>query len=135
MQWLIDIIKAWIEAQGYLTTSFVDRGDHAVHDFTTGDFIVDGDWHDLDLSSIVAENAKGVAFRIRIKTSVIGMTAEFRTKGNIKSFNMGGINTVVADVNHVGDCIIPLKTDRKIEYSLFGTGLQALYLNVKGWWL
>ncbi|GAI52663.1 unnamed protein product, partial [marine sediment metagenome] len=33
MQWLIDIVKEWIEAQGYLLYSFVDRGDLASVDF------------------------------------------------------------------------------------------------------
>ena len=55
MQWLIDIIKEWIIAQGYLTKGYVKRDDPVNADFAMGDFTKDGTWHDLDLSSIVPE--------------------------------------------------------------------------------
>jgi len=113
---------------------FVDRGDHTAHDFTTAFFTTDGAWYDIDLSSIVPEGAKAVTFSLRIKTSGVGLAAEFRTKGNIKSFNMAGINPQVGGITHIADLIVPLKADRIIEYSMFGFGLQTCHFNVKGWW-
>ncbi len=168
MQWLIDIIKEWIQAQGYaleswvlakgyateawvaaqifvlfswvvdqhyLTTSFVDRGDPAAHDFIKTDFTRDGAWHELDLSGIVPAGAKAVSLALTIRSSTVMALCKFRTKGNANEINRSMAWTQVANIWVGNDLVVPLSSDRKIEYNIANIVWTFIKLNVKGWWL
>jgi len=135
MQWLIDIVLEKVAEVGYLTTSYVDRGGTDSPDFSLGDFIGDLSWNDLDLSAIVPEGAKAVAFSMAGMGSWASSAAKFRKKGNTYGFNVTSFVTPVADIEHSGDCMCGISADRKIQYNLLDVGWDDFYLTVKGWWL
>jgi len=135
MQWLIDIVLEKVAEAGYLTNSYIDRGTTNQPDFSLGDFIGDLSWNDLDLSAIVPEGAKAVAFTMSGMGTFASSVARFRKKGNLYSFNSTSFATPVSDIEDYGDCMCGISADRKIQYNLLDVGWDDLYLTVKGWWL
>lgn len=146
MQWLIDIIKewvlaqgyatqAWVQAQGYLTTSFVDRGDPAIEDFNSGDITDDDAWHDMDLSGIVPAGAKAVAISVSMLAVQTGLAFYLRRKGNANAFNVAVGYTQVAYLAKGLDLVVPLDGDRFIQYNAANGNWLVLDVTVKGWWL
>ena len=134
MQWLIDLIKEWIIAQGYLTHGFVDRGDPAARDFVTGDFTTDGNWHDLDLSGIIPAGAKGICFICYIKDDLAAVFIDFRKKGNVNEENKSTIRSEAAGLWRYEDLTCAVSTDRKIEYKSTVTTFDFIRMTVKNWW-
>lgn len=146
MQWLIDIVKAWIEAQnyateawveakGYLTTAYVDRGDPATYDWQSGDFTKDNVWRDLDLSAIVPAGAITVALSCHIQATEVAKRVQFRKKGNVNTRNVAEMWTQVSAADHAGDLIVALDADKKIQYRIHAATWLSLNVTVKGWWL
>ena len=131
MQWLVDLI---IEAIG-IPPTFIDRGDPAAKDFETGDFTADDNWHDLDLSGIVPEDATAIAATVLLFNIAVNKDVFFRKNGNVKTFNVSRFTTQVASVLISGDIIVAVDADRKIEYMLETGGWMTIHLTVKGWWL
>lgn len=131
----VDLMHDWVEAKGYLTTGFVDRGDPAANDFATGDFAKDAAWHDLDLSAIVPVGTKAVAGRLQLNNEAIDRVAYFREKGNANTFNVSLNTTLVANVNHWEDIIFSVDSNRKAQYLVSAAGWTAITLTIKGWWL
>lgn len=134
MQWLIDIIKEWVQAQGYLTTGYVKRDDPAAPDFAIGDFIKDFAWHDLDLSSIVPEHAKKVQMELQVINTFIMKTVHFRPNGNTNTWVSSGVYTLVANNTHEVPIDVGLDEAQIIEYRCSALGWMAINLTVKGWW-
>lgn len=113
---------------------FVDRGDPANHDFQVGDFIKDNTWRELDLSSIVPENAHGVLFTVFLRATVIDKPFGIRRAGNVNIRNASFIRTQVANIRISLDLSCPCSVDRKIEYLATDGTINFLNLTVKGWW-
>lgn len=135
MQWLIDIIKAWIVAEGYIKTSFVDRGDPAAWDYTLNDFTRDAAWHDLDLSGIVPAGAKAIAVFMKIKSNVVGSNLRLRTNGNVNTSNLTELKTQVANVIISFDVVTIPDGNRVVEYYASLAVWTDISLIVKGWWV
>lgn len=145
MQWFINIIKEWVLAQDYPSTAlmmariewapkFFDRGDPAAYDFTTVDFTADSAWHELDLSGIVPAGPKGVCINIHAVNIAISKRAWFRRHGNVNNKNCSCIAAQVANNIIAFDIVVPVSTDRKIDY-LLQEGLWTTFdFIVKGWW-
>lgn len=123
------------EGRKYLCTSFVDRGDPASWDFSTGDFITDGAWHELDLSAIVPAGAKAVSLRLKVTDELTVIGAKFRKAGNSNSLNIFDIITGVSNYAIVEHGCVALDENRKVEYNFFNTTWTEIYVIVKGWWL
>lgn len=134
MQWLIDLIKEWVQAQGYLTTGFVDRGDPENADFEAGDFIKDSSWRNLDLSGIVPTTAKAVLFALDIIATTTHEKCRFRKKGNVFEKNMSSLFTQVAYISKAADMVCPIGTDGLLEYNIDAATWGAIRFTVKGWW-
>lgn len=145
MQWLFDIVldmvadagyalKTWVQAQGYLTTGYIDRGIAFPADFVVGNFIKDATWHDMNLSSVVPEHAKAVALRLTIKASAINKYTGFRKKDTDVTYNMGQIRTQVADIPFEADLVVACDTNRFIQYKIAVATWAVLNVTVKGWW-
>jgi len=134
IEWLIDIIKEWVGAQGFLQTGFVDRGDPAANDFTITNFIRDGAWHDLDLSGIIPENVKAVAISFAGYNTEASKHVWMKTKGNIKDFNKSQFFTQTAGLVFTGDMIVAPNENGIIEYQIESTGWLYINITVKGWW-
>lgn len=146
MQWLIDIIKewvqaqgyaleSWVEAKGYLTTGFVDRGDPVDEDFDITDFTCDNTWRELDLSAIVPAGAKAVSLYFTTRCSVIQKYWSFRNADNVNLNNISRIRPQIANFFDAGDFTVPVSTNRKIHYNCSDGCVWTVFLTVKGWWL
>ncbi len=135
MQWLIDIVLEAVAALGYLTTSFVDRGDVGAWDFTHADLTKDNYWHDLDLSAIVPAGTTAVQLRVQIKDDSIARAIIFRKKGHTGFWNIARLRIQVANVEIEGDIMVPLDNDRKINYLATGAVWTLIGISVRGWWL
>lgn len=131
MQWLIDVIAAWIsEHVGYF-----DRGDPASFDFQVGDFIQDNSWRDLDLSAIVPVGTKGVHLHVVINSLAPAIVLNFRTNGNTDVFNVTRTACFISNVRNSVDVIVSPDSSRIIEYKIFGGTFSTLNVCVAGWWL
>lgn len=135
MQWLIDLIRDWVIAQGYLTIGFVDRGDPPVWEFTILDFTTDGTWREFDLSAIVPDGAKAVTLSVIFMANVAAATAYFRKDGNANDANVSALITQLANVVMQFDIVCPISTDRKLEYKFTNVNWLVILVTVKGWWL
>lgn len=135
MQWLIDIIQEWIIEQGYMVSSFVNRGDPAAVDFNAGDFTQDFAWHELDLSGIIPANAKAVLIGITMINTATGRPLLFRSTGNSNVSNISSQYSQVAGINISCDMVIPINTAQKIDYLAHPAGWTSIEFIVKGWWL
>ena len=133
MQWLIDIIKAWIVEQGYLTTAFVDRGDADSADFDLFSLTTDNNWHDLDLSGIVPAGAKAVLVTVVLLSATASTSLTLRKKGNTLEVNVARMTTTVANLTHIADLACPISTTRFIQYNILDIPWTFLSLSVKGW--
>lgn len=131
MQWLVDLI---IEAIG-IPPVFIDRGDPAAIDYTTGDFTKDNTWRDLDLSGIIPENAQGVVLNLRMNITVVNKFFALREKGNVNANNIARAYSQAANITYAADLICPLPTSRILEYIIAPGVWTILDLTVKGWWL
>lgn len=134
MQWLIDIIKEWCIAQGYLTAGFVNRGDPTSDDFAIGDFTLDGMKHDLDLSSIVPENASGVVFILTIKSDATGDWCFWLPSEHIRAYNGSRRRTQVANIIVSADFTLPIGPSRNLKYEFKVANWEIINVTVKGWW-
>jgi len=134
MQWLIDIVKAWIVEQGYLTTSFVNRGDPASYDFDENDLMPGGSWVDLDLSGIVPEGAEAVLLMVLAIPSGVGKMIKFRKNGNAENKAIAKMISQVTSVEFAAELIVPLDDDRKIEVLASIVGFDVIAISVVGWW-
>lgn len=134
MQWLIDIIQEWVQAQGYLTAGFVDRGDPAVPDFVITDLIKDDAWHEKKLSTIVPAGAKAVALNVLVIANAVTVKFEVRKKGNTNVTNISQMWPQVAFETVTADMIVACSEDRKIEYRADAIVWLSMDITVKGWW-
>lgn len=112
---------------------FVDRGDVATVDFNETSLSVTGTWTDLDLSSIVDSGATAVLLRVLGVDGSVDTTLSIRENGNSNAVNIGRIDTNVANIPITNDMIIPLSSDRIIEY-LQDVDMDTAVIIVKGWW-
>lgn len=115
-------------------SGFVDRGDNATIDFDQSIISVNGAWTELDLSNIVPPTAKAVALRVHLVDSVVGTKLTFRKMGNSNSANVNEVEVNVANVSIYNTMIVPCNETPSIEY-LQSDDIQAINVNVIGWWL
>ncbi len=113
---------------------FVDRGDSSAVDWTQATLTTDGNWYDLDLSSIVPVHAKSVLMYVRVKDGSINQSIQFRKNGNSNSINRSVVMTQTVDQGIPVDVVCPIDTDRKIEYKTTNTTFTNIDIVVKGWW-
>lgn len=131
MQWLIDIIKARIHSQ----LGYFNRGDNTPNDFTTGDFTLDGAWHDLDLSGIVPEDSKCVNLKVNVRASIVDNRFDIRQNGNVNTANLLSVWTQVKDRRIGGVFPVNVDSARIVEYRGTAGNWTLVFINVNGWWL
>lgn len=127
--------KAWVQAQGYLTTSFIDRGDPATPDFAVGDFLQDGAWHEKNLSAIVPVEAKAILIRLKLTGPVINSSVAFRERGNFNEENVSKATIQVAPIETNQDMVFSIDPTRIIDYKASNVVFFEIELTVKGWWI
>lgn len=134
MQWLIDIIKAWVQAQGYLTDGYVNRGDPAIIDFDMGDLIMDWGIHYLDLSAIVPEGVKAVHLFFYFISANAGTCMWLMSSDCVNCWSALGGTTQVAGIEYDKDGPVALGPDRRIKYSAGSPPITSVAILVRGWW-
>ncbi|MBN1823915.1 MAG: hypothetical protein JW803_06325, partial [Endomicrobiales bacterium] len=112
--------------------SFIDRGDPLNPDYD--DLDTDGEWHDLDLSSIVPADAKAVLLYVAMRDDTVQVAISLRREGNTNLANVGQLANQVVNAWVTSDYIIPCNSDRVIEYQTDNTTFTDLSITVKGWW-
>ena len=112
---------------------FINRGDPTTEDFITGNFILDGAWHDLNLGSIVPAGAVAVLLELRINNSGAGRHAMFRKKGNTNNYNVAKWYTQAGGKIVSGDIWSFCDTNRVIQYQFYTGGWSLIGLTVRGW--
>ena len=111
----------------------VDRNWVGDYDFTLEDFIVAGEWTDLDLSAIVPKGSNAVLLSVTAKTSVTIGTLYFRKNGILTSIEANGVSTQIADVLKEQQIIIFCDKDSVIEYFKDELSWTILNVVVYGW--
>lgn len=114
---------------------FIDRGDVPSYDFTTPNFITDGNEHELDLSEIVPPGVAAVLLGTSVYDETPDVYITFKKKGNQNNINIALTGIVVRNVQTYLDLICPVGDDRILIYKATNTAWTWIYLYVKGWWL
>jgi len=131
MQWLIDLI---IESIG-VPPVFIDRGDYVLNDFENGDFTIDGNWHELDLSGIIPEGTSAVVIRCGFHCDFVSWMFKVRKAGTTSLLRTSvGIQNV-AGVKNSPNPTIGVSSSRKIEYNFEPAANLAVGILVRGWFL
>jgi len=112
---------------------YTDRGDPDAVDFEVGDLIANGAWHDLDLSSIIAEGATLVHLRVKIYDDAAERAISFRKKGNSNEINIGVAKENYAERSNYEDVWVACDSNRVIEYKATNTTITILDITVAGW--
>jgi hypothetical protein len=114
---------------------FVDRGDLASYDFTTPDFITDGNEHDLDLSHIVETGASAVLLGTSVYDERPDTFITFKKKENLNNINIALTAVIIKNVVTYLDLICPIGPSKKLTYKATNTAWTWIYLFVKAWWI
>lgn len=131
----INGVIAWVNAQNFISTSFVHRTPPGGWDWATGDFTANGNWHDLDCSGIVPAGAKAILFNHYGRSGVAGRTFLLRYPNDPYNWANLGFTTAVAGIGFFNCTVVPCASNRHIEYRLTAVVWGAAYLNIIGWWI
>lgn len=115
--------------------NFVDRGDPSQNDFTAGDFITDGNPHDLSLALIVPAGATAVHLAYQIKDDLIDKYLLFASTENMNLKNVLRARTQVANIFADIDGIITCDPYRDIVYQASNTTFTSIKVVIKGWFI
>lgn len=130
--------KKYVDDQ-IATIGFVDRGDPDVADWhETGakDILnTDGNWHDLDCSSIVSVGAIAILFRLLIRDDAAGSSFSLRKNGNSNIIVQQGVRTQVANVYMDGCLVVACDANQVVEYNGSNLAFVDVQLTIAGWWL
>lgn len=132
MQWLIDILKAWIPDN----VGYIDRGSISTADFTLVDFTIDGYFHDLDLSAIVPVNARLVLMRVTLLVPPPGWRfAKWKPSFHVGTSNQSATPAQIPYNTWCYDILVAMNEDQKISYNMDNGTWSAINLYIRGWWL
>lgn len=135
MQWFINMILELVDAEGYLKSAFVDRGNVNVPDWQAGDLTRDSAWHDLDCSPIVPADATGVLLRVAYMSTSITRNLRFRNKGVTGWPNTVECRVVAANVAHHEDKIVAIDENRLAQYFVsHPTVWNYIQITIAGWY-
>jgi len=138
MQWLIDIATEAMEQYLIDNPRYVDRGDPASVDYGSGDFTKDGNWHELDLSAIVPENARGFTATAEMVCDVVEGYFLIRKHGNVNTKAVSAIKSQIGGIAIQADFVCGANSARKIDYKVSPSPPKVFYvltLTIKNWWL
>jgi len=130
-------LDIWLERlveylRKYLSQPF-ERGDPAAVDFDVDDLTQDETWNDLDLSTIVPEDAVSVVLEVKIKDDAVNSIVKLRKNGNTNAISVASLKTQVADISVYQNITIPCDTSRVIEYYATNTTWTIMDVTVVGW--
>ena len=109
--------------------------DPASNDIVTGDFTIDGAWHELDLDSFVTVPNGAIGFFAKAVVRDTGPNYELNVRHTSQSNEEQRcpVNCQVANVYIPSLFLVPLDGDNKFDYRC-SAGLNECYLTVL-WWI
>lgn len=113
--------------------NYVDRGDPSSADFSAFGLTQNGQWHDLDLSSIIPAGAIAAHLALQVSDGLVSQLLRIREKGNSNTYNCLFALTVVANVYTYAQGFVLLDGDRKCEYDASNTTWSTMNVTVRGW--
>jgi len=122
------------EAMRGVYKMFVDRGDPATYDFTDTDLTIDGDWHVLDLSSIVPTTARLLLLKTSLKSGDPGDAIRYRKVGNSNEINACECEALRANVTRTRLGTVAIDNSQTIEYNADNISWTEMQIVVRGWW-
>lgn len=131
--------EALVSANAAATASmrWYDRGDPSAADFDVGDLTADGNWHDMDLSSIAPAGCYLVLLRTSVASTSLSAPRPFdiRKKGNSNALNMAAGLTQVTDatISDNNDHWVTPDSNRVVEYRLNSGTYSIASVTVGGW--
>jgi hypothetical protein len=105
----------------------------ASHDFVVGDFTTDGNYHDLDLSTIVPANAKEVIISVEVRDDLAQQAVVIKKKGYMSDTTSPSIKTQVANVSIADFFRVPIGSDGIVEYLISNTTWTSISVDVVKW--
>jgi hypothetical protein len=111
----------------------IDRGDFSAYDFDEGDLTTDFTWYDLDLSSIVPAGTTFVYLRLYLYDDTAGAHVAFRKNGATGTHNLQILRTQVVNKDTEGYFLVPVDTNRVIEYRGADLIFTSIGIAVLGW--
>lgn len=111
----------------------IDRGDPSAFDWTHATLTTDGNWHDLDCSSIVPEGARFIVFRVTVEDNIVGAYLQLRKNGNTDVYNAIPVRVPYFDGYGDDQRIVACDVDRVVEYQASNLTFTSIGLVVVGW--
>ncbi len=136
-EWVLSLgyaTQAWVQSQGYLTTSYYHNPCALGWDYDRHDFVIPGDWNDLDVSAIVPEGTKAIHLYFRLKNEYAGQYVLINKPGEGAYGCCSYLYTEVANIRIGKLVIVTLSDDRKFSYKCNFSGAHELYCKIMGWW-
>lgn len=134
MQWLIDIVKEWVEEWFATYAGYHDRGHKITWDLVIANMTMDGTWQLWDLSGIIPEGVKAVNVFGTGTHADIHKHLKLSPITNASQRGETLLRTKVANVAEVGRTAYAVTTDRKIYYNAEAPNWSAIQMQIKGWW-
>ena len=113
--------------------NYVDRGDPSGYDFASGSFTKDGEWHDLDLSSIVPAGERLVYIRVNFYDNLVNSYAWFKPKANSNTINSSARRIQAANLAQDMMFFIVCDANGIIQYNFTNTTYNFINFTVLGW--
>lgn len=135
MQWLIDIIIDLMWESIYSRGIYRDRGTYSSFDFSQAELTTDGNWHTLDLSSIIDANAKAVSIRLKARSDIVGSKMRFRKTGTTMTGHTCEFRIQIAGLDNNAHFTIGVDTDGKLDYNITDVVWDDISMVIRGWWL
>ena len=115
--------------------TFYPRGDLTFADFTEDDLTTDGNWHVLDLSTIItSDNPFLVHISMHIHDNASGETIELRPYGTSGAYNRFQLHTQVANAEIDTVALLAIDSRKRVEYRVTDATIDHIELIVTGWW-
>lgn len=114
---------------------YLNRGDVAAVDFTTGDFVADGAYHNLDLSGIVPINTVLVNVRLILTPTAANQKFSLMTGGYTNEKNVETVYSQVIGVVVSQSVCLAVDGSRVIQYKRPAGAFNFIAFLVKGWFI
>lgn len=111
------------------------KPDQQSYDFILSDFTRDYQYHDLDLSGIIPAGTKLVLLWGAFKSDTPDCEGNFAQSGHTGEYLKSLYFEPVANIGCTMDCLIPVDSDRKIQYRFSNVTYLYINLSVVAWFI
>lgn len=113
--------------------NWIDRGDIGAYDFVKAGLTIDGNWHDMDLASIIGAARGLVCIRLELINATPQSSLEFRTKGYTGTYNQRITYVHVANITNEQDVWVYTDASGVIQYKATNNVWVATNVLVRGY--